>query len=91
MTDIIYVVIAVLLFALQLFLCLKVKNVFVRLLPTLATVITAIVFYILMFVTEGWDVLGYLLLFLFSAMAIAVCALAWLAFLIIWLIRRKKP
>ena len=74
----------------QLLLCFKVKSRLIRLLPGLLGVLACIAFFVMMLISEGWEVLGYLLLVLFAACAVGVCALGWLIFAIAHLIKRTK-
>ena len=82
--------IATLLFALQLFLCFKVKRIWLRILPTIIAFATTVVFSAMIFITDGWDAIGYLILALCAAIMTAVTALALIIYAIITAIRKRK-
>ena len=86
------VVICSILFALtiQLLLCLKVKNILIRLLPSLLFTASTIYLFIMMKVTTDWGAIGYALLFLFSVVLLASVVVGWGVWGIIRLIRRVK-
>ena len=68
---------AVALFAIQLLLCLKVKKLIWRLLPTLLASIITVTFFAMIFLAEGWEVIGYLLLAVCSLGLLVACGIAW--------------
>ena len=76
-------------FAIQLVLCFKVKFLIIKLLPVLALFIATIVFIVLMKLVSGWDALGYLLLALVTGIGVLVCGFAWFIWGVIKLIKRK--
>ena len=80
---------AIVIFSLQLLLCYKIKNPFLKLLP--AFVITAfdVYYFIMMKIATSWDALGYALLWILSVIAFMAIALAWIVWVIIRIIRRK--
>ena len=75
-----FVIIAVGAFILQLFLCFKVKNVFIRIFPTLVAFGFTVYFFIGMYVTTGWAVLGNLLLLILSGISLGLCLFAWVIY-----------
>ena len=72
-------------FSVQLLLCFKVKNRWLRLLPLFVAAIALLVFAVLAFLFDDWDRLGFVLLAIFAAILLLSCVLALAAF---WLIRR---
>ncbi len=82
--------IALLIFGLQLLLCFRVRHLLLRLIPGLLFVLLAVFFVILILTTEGWGVLLYLVLLILTGYAIALDALAWLVWLIVQGVRRRK-
>lgn len=63
--------------SLQLVLCFRASNLFVRLTPLILFLILAIVFSILSACTGGWDGIGYLFFALLFAGLLLVCGLGW--------------
>ena len=90
LSEVVIVLLALLLLALQLLLCFKVKSRLLRLLPVLLCVLAGIFFFVMMFIAEGWDVLGYLLLLLLAAIFAAACVIAWMLWGIAAIIKGKK-
>lgn len=89
LTDEILIIALFLLFAgAQLFLCLKVKNIPIRLMPTILTFAATAVLFAMVYISDGWDSVGYLLLTICSAILLVGCVIAWVAFALIKLIRR---
>ena len=87
-TEVFLLILAVLTLALQLFLCFKVRSLALRLLPAILFAVATVVFFTLVFLTDGWDSLGFLLLALCSAMLLAMCGIGWG----IWgILRHRKP
>ena len=80
----------VLIALLHTFLFLQVKNLILRLLPTLISLILTTFFFIMMSLSKGWDVLGYFVLGMYTAFFILVCGVCWAVFGVIKLIKRKK-
>ena len=88
--EIILAALFVLFFCTQLFLCLKMKNVFVRLIPTFLTFAVTAVLFAMIYISNGWDRVGYLLLTIYSAILFLCCIAAWIIYAIIKLIQRFK-
>ncbi|MBO4979004.1 MAG: hypothetical protein J6D16_01205 [Clostridia bacterium] len=85
-TEVFLLILAVLTLALQLVLCFKAKSLALRLLPAILFAVATVVFFTLVFLTDGWDSLGFLLLALCSAMLLAVCGIGFA----IWAIVKKR-
>lgn len=84
-TDVFLLLSALVLLGIQLLLCFKGKHIWLRLAPSVLCVAATLLFFVLIFVFDGWDRLGFLLLSLCAASFAAVCALGWG----IWGIARK--
>lgn len=76
-TDIFVLILSILLLTVQLLLCFKVKKTVVRIIPVCLLSCLTAVFITLIFVSEGWDSLGFLLLAICSAALLLVCGLGW--------------
>lgn len=68
---------SIIVLAIQLLLCFKVKMLFIRLLPNVATTILALIFYDKSELASGWDGLGFALISIYVALLGAVCLLGW--------------
>ena len=90
--NVILPVATVAVFLLQLFLCLRTRRVYLRILPVLLCIATVIVFYVLARNSTSWDAIGYVLLFVLSLLPLGGCLLAFGVWAIILLLRyaRKK-
>lgn len=62
----------------QLLLCFKFKNKFIKLIPSAVITAFATVFYILGERTEGWDSLAYGILVIFCLILLLVCVVSWI-------------
>lgn len=85
-TELFLLIVAVLLFLLQLFLCFKVKSLKLRLLPILILGAMIAVFVVLIFLTDGWDSLGFLVLAIWTAILLIPCGIGWG----VWTIAKKR-
>ena len=74
---------------LQIILCFKSKKTVIKLIPTVISVITTVAFIVMISLSTGWEVLGYLLLAVFSAFVSAGCILCWIIYGIIKVFKRK--
>ena len=86
--DILLTCLISLFFAVQFFMCFKIKNVFIRLIPTALTFAATAVLFIMIYASEGWDSIGYLVLTLYCALLLGGCAFSWLLFALIKLIKK---
>ena len=78
----------IVLFVIQLLLCLLSRRVFVRLIPTVLAVLFAGGCFAMIFLSTGWDAIGYLLLATVACFPMAACVLAWIIFFVVWVIRK---
>lgn len=90
MDSIIYIISPILIFLIQLAFCFKIKNVFIKLIPTVIPLVASAVFAILMPLSTGWDVLGYLLLAIFAICSSFGAGAAWLIWCFSRLLRGKS-
>ena len=74
----------------QLLLCFKVKNTFIRLLPSILLAITTIFLFCLMYSAEEWDAIGYALLGVFSGVMLIVVGIAWCIWAVVRAINKRK-
>lgn len=84
------VLIAGVVLLIQLLMCFLLRRVWIKLIPTVLSFVVTVAFAILMVTSEGWDVLGYLLLGLCSFCALCACAVAWLVWAIVRAIKKRK-
>ncbi len=75
-------------FVIQLLFCLLSRRVFVRLIPTVLVVLFAGGCFAMIFLSAGWDTIGYLLLAAIACFPVAACVLAWIIFFVVWVIRK---
>ncbi len=76
-TEYFVLILSVLTLSLQLLLCFKAKKLFSRLLPMILFAILTVVFFVLIFLSEGWDSIGFLLLAICAAALLLVCGIGW--------------
>ena len=87
-TSLIAIAACIVFFTVQLLLCLLSRRVFVRLIPTLLSVLFAGGCFAMIFLSTGWDAIGYLLLAIIGSFPAAACLLAWVIYFVVWLINR---
>jgi len=87
-TSLLIIAGCIVVFVVQLLLCLLSRRVFVRLIPTILAVLCAAFCFTMVFLSSGWDVIGYLLLATIACFPAAACLLAWIIYFVIWLVRR---
>lgn len=90
MESLIIFVIAFVALSLQMLLCLKVRNIFLKLIPTVVTTGISIYFFIMLKTVTGWSALGYALLWIISLIVILSLIIAWIVYLLIKIIKRRK-
>lgn len=84
-SDIFLLIISTIVLIIQLLLCFKIKNKFIKLIPVILFLILTIIFSIFIFVLDGWDSVGSLLLAIGSLFLLFVCSVSW----IIWRFNMK--
>ena len=89
-TDLFLLITSVLIFLLQTLLCFKVKSLFFRLLPAIFLFPLALIFFILVFVFDGWDSVGFLLLSIWTAILLGASGLSWTLWAIIKRVKKQK-
>ena len=90
MNELIAVSSILLVLAIQLLLCFKVKNLFFRLLPSFVLTASTIIFFTMMRLATDWDALGYAILFVFSGVLLIFSGIAWVIWAIVKLIKKRK-
>ena len=85
-TDLFLLILAIFLIALQLLFCFKVKNKIISIIPVGLFVALTAVFGVIVFVLDGWDSIGCLVLAIWSALMALACGIG---FGVWWLIRKK--
>ncbi len=81
---------AIALLPIQLALCFKVKSKIVRLLPVTLFSLATAALAVMIAISEGWDVIGYLLLFIFAALMLFMCCFGWVIWGVIWALKKRK-
>ena len=84
-SDVFLLTISTIVLIIQLLLCFKTKNKFIKLIPVILFLISTIVFSIFIFILDGWDSVGCLLLAIGSLFLLFVCGISW----IIWRFNMK--
>ena len=87
-TNLIVITACIAVFAVQLLLCLLARRVLVRLIPTILAVLFAGGCFVMIFLSTGWDAIGYLLLATIACFPVAACVLAWIIFFVVWIIKK---
>lgn len=90
METLIIVISALFVFSFQLFLCLKLKSVFLKLLPATLTSCAGIYFFFMMKAATSWDALGWAVLWIVSLIVLATIVVAWDVYAIIRIVKRRK-
>ncbi len=89
-TDLFLFIVSVLVLTVQLFFCFKIKSAFLRLLPAVLLFTVALTFFCLVFIFDGWDALGFLLLSMWTGILLLVDGLAWAIWAIIKKLKNKQ-
>lgn len=84
-SDVFLLTISTIVLIIQLLLCFKIKNKFIKLIPVILFLISTIVFSIFIFILDGWNSVGCLLLAIGSLFLLFVCGISW----IIWRFNMK--
>ena len=87
-TVIIFVSILVLI-PLQLFMCFKMKKLWVKLLPMLIFLTLIIAFVCMIPMAKGWDGIGYWILAMLSGIMLAACTVGWIIWFVIKIFKSK--
>ena len=89
-TEIFILILSVLTLALQLLLCFKVKKLFLRLLPVILFAAATAIFFVLIFMSEGWDSVGFLLLAICAAILLLFGGIGWGTWAVLKKTNRKE-
>lgn len=90
LTEVIINVSVVLVIALQVLLCFKVKKVVIKLLPIIILLIVAAFLLVMAQFSSGWDNLGYLILAIFVGIMLLACAIGWIVWLVTKVVGKVK-
>ena len=90
LTALTLIISLVLLLPVQLLLCFKVKNRYIRLLPLIILSLLTVTFVFLSISTLGWDGLGYTFLAIFAGFMLFICGAAWGIWAVVKLRKRSK-
>mgnify|MGYP006923322861 CR=1 FL=1 len=86
-TDIFVLIVSVVFLLIQLLLCFKVKQMWIRLLPLLLFFVLTVGFAVTSLFLEDWDRFGVAVLALFSAFPLVACGVG---FGVWWIVSRRK-
>ena len=76
-TDVFILLVSIILVLLQVFLCFKVKKKSVRLMPVYLTLLLAVVFFVIGFILDGWDSVGFFFLSVCSMILLVCSGIGW--------------
>ena len=85
-SEVFLLVLSSVLLLIQLLLCFKSKNNFIKLVPVILLSLLILIFCVCIFVFDGWDSVGFIFLAICSLALLVVCGIGWL----IWFIARKS-
>lgn len=88
-TTLILVLIIVVFFTIQLLFCLKWKRALIKIIPIVFALLATTFFFIRTKSTEGFEALGPALLFIYCAILTLACAVSWVVYAIVVLIKRR--
>ena len=74
----------------QLLLCFKVKNLLLRLLPSMLFAIVTIFFFAMIFSSQDWDAIGYAILAMLAGILLFMSGVAWGIWGIVVCVRKNK-
>lgn len=73
----------------QIFLCFRVKNLFIRLLPVILLSGLILIYVTMGMAYSGWDTVGYTLLAILTGFMLLVCGLIWGVWAVMRFYRKK--
>jgi len=76
-TTVFAVIAAAVMLTVQLVLCFKGNKLWVRLIPVCLCAAAAVVCFVLEFLSDGWDAIGFMFLALFLTALLLVCGIGW--------------
>ena len=74
----------------QLLLCFKVKNLLLRLIPSMLFAIVTISFFAMIFSSQDWDSIGYAILAMLAGILLLMTGVAWGLWGIVGCVRKNK-
>lgn len=87
METLVIIIAVLVVFSLQLLLCLKVRNFLLKLLPAIITTIVSTYFFIMLKSTTSWDALGYAFLWILSLIIGASIIVSWIIWILVKIIK----
>ena len=90
LTTLVIIITVVAILPIQLLLCFKVKNLLLRLLPSILFAITTISFFAMIFSSQDWDAIGYAILAMLAGILLFVSGVAWGFWGIVVLVKKMK-
>ena len=90
METMIIAIICLILFAVQLLLCFKVKKLALKLIPAVLLLVALALFTVLTMTATGWDSLAYIVFAILSAIFLIPCAAGWVVWAVCYFIQKRK-
>ena len=90
LTTLVIIVAIVAVLPIQLLLCFKIKNLLLRLLPSILFTIVTISFFAMIFSTQDWDSIGYAILAMLAGLLLLMSGVAWGLWGIVVCVRKYK-
>ena len=85
-TEVIVLILSIIAMLLQLLCCFKAKRMFIRLIPTVVTLLASVTFTSIALFSDGWDAFAFMMLAIWCGIAALFCAIAW----VIWRFVRHR-
>ena len=90
LTTLVIIIAVVAILPIQLLLCFKVKNLLLRLLPSMLFAIVTISFFAMIFSSQDWDSIGYAILAMLAGILLFMSGVAWGIWGIVVCVRKNK-
>ncbi len=89
-TELFVIASVIVVFALQLFLCMKVKKLWFKLIPIIIFISFALILAYKSAYATGWDGLGYFILLLLDGILLLTCVVGWIIWFVVKYVKKKK-
>ena len=90
LTTLVIIVAIVAVLPIQLLLCFKVKNLLLKLLPSILFAVVTISFFTMIFSSQDWDSIGYAILAMLAGILLLMSGVAWGIWGIVVCVRKNK-
>ena len=90
LTTLVVIFAVLVLLPVQLWICMKVKNIMVKLLPAVLLFVLTTIFYCMGIASSGWDGLGYVVIAIFTGIMLLACGFGWGIWAVFSMVKRKK-